>query len=326
MKRLITNCTKHNKKQKLPDSKLCKIIDTIYIKQPRNIIQTPCGKFLIGIEGDSIYKYCLETKQKFRIAGSVNNSGHQNGPRDESRFHWPCGLTLSKNLKTLFVSDSFNHVIRVVCVETGITTTFARQVGKPNHVDGPKEKACFICPRKLKLSPDGNTLLVSDLRHLCSICIATGQVRTIDKFHNQIRYFTFSSDGKHVYILINRIFRFNLETGESELILKCKVCNGMDISKNGQLLFVSSKLSRYIKVINLVTNKVIDTITLPWHFKSHNLLLSTNNKHLYVCCNYNNKIIILDISKYCSNFKTFTQSQLSKYSFLYRAVVKRLKI
>jgi hypothetical protein len=40
---------------------------------------TSCGKFLIGMEGHSIFRYCLETKQKIRIAGCVNTVGYQDG-------------------------------------------------------------------------------------------------------------------------------------------------------------------------------------------------------------------------------------------------------
>jgi hypothetical protein len=52
MKRIFYKDEKHNKKHKLPkNSEKYEIIDTIYnIKQPSCIIQTPCGKFLIGTE------------------------------------------------------------------------------------------------------------------------------------------------------------------------------------------------------------------------------------------------------------------------------------
>jgi hypothetical protein len=41
------------------------------------------------------------------------------------------------------------------------------------------------------------------------------------------------------------------------------------------------------------------------------------------CLKYQIKIKICDISKYCTNFKTFLQLQLFKHSLLSRAVVKR---
>jgi DNA-binding beta-propeller fold protein YncE len=325
MKRLRTNDTKHNKKQKL--STKCKILDTIEnIKRPRGIIKTPCGKFLIGTEGHSIYRCNLETKQKFRIAGSVNKSGHQNGPRDEARFHCPTSLTLSKDLKTLFFSDVINSVIRAICVGTGVTITFAGQVGIYDIVDGPKEKACFKFPRKLKLSPDGNTLYVVDDYKLRTICIATGQVDTIHTFKNEILNLTVSPDGKHVYICHwVQVLKFNLETNKSEIISKGETGYfGCKLSKDGQLLFISNRRSKEIIIVNFVTNQVIDTITL--YFKPAMLTISTNGKQLFVCCYFTRNIQVLDISEYCTNFKTFLQLQLSKHSFLPRPVIKRFSI
>jgi DNA-binding beta-propeller fold protein YncE len=322
MKRSITNDAKQNKKQKL--STKCEILDTIDINRTRSIIQTPCGKFLIGVEGHSIFRYCLKTKQKIRIAGSIDQSGFKDGTRDKSRFNYPQDLILSKYLKTLFVSDTCNNVIRAICIVTGVTTTFAGQVGKSCNVDGPKENACFRSPRALKLSPDGNTLFVADSYKLRTICITTGQVNTICTKYKFIQDFTFSPDSKHVINChSNQVFKFHLETCKSEFILKDQGFIGCDISKDG-ILFISNYLDKCIQVVDIVTNKVIDTIETP--FKPRNIIITTNDKQLYVSCYNVNKIQVLDISKFCTNFKTFLQSQLAKHSFLSQAVVKRMLI
>jgi DNA-binding beta-propeller fold protein YncE len=314
----------------MTDLKKCKIIDTIEnIKRPRGIIQTPCGTFLIITEGSSLIKYCLETKQKIRITGGVNRWGHQDGTRDESIFNCPQGLTLSKDLKTLFVVDRCNCVIRAICVQTGITTTFAGKVGVQQHVDGPKEKACFKLLITLKLSPDCKTLIVPDYNKLRTICIATAQVDTIDTFgtfYNNINDFVLSPDGKHIYICNGyNILKYNLEkTRKSEIVLEeDQGVLGCDISKNGQFMFIVNEY-KHIKVVNLATDEVINTITIT--FKPPRMSISTNGKQLYICDDQNNKIQVLDISKYCTNFKIFLKSQLTKYSFLPRAVVKRISI
>jgi DNA-binding beta-propeller fold protein YncE len=306
----------------MSDSKECKIIDSIDVTKPSCIIQTSCGKFLIWIEGNSIFIYCFETEQKFRIAGSVDQLGYQDGTRDESRFNSPYGLTLSKDLKTLYVSDTWSRVIRVICVQTGMTTTFAGQVGKWDHIDGPKEKACFGFPRNLQLSPDENTLYVSDDSKLRTICIATGQVDTIHTFENNIYKFELCSGGKHVYICHwEQVLKYNLETGKSEIIFKGEDFVGCELSKDGQLLFIASYENKCIQVVNIVTNKVIDTIFVC--IEPTKLTISTNGKQLFVC-DYNNEMIkVFDISKYCTNFKTFLQSQFFKQSFLFRSLIKR---
>jgi DNA-binding beta-propeller fold protein YncE len=323
MKRSKTTDTKHNKKQKLSIiSEACKIIDTIDVTKPSCIIETPCGKFLIGIEGHSIFRYCLETKQNFRIAGCVNTRGYQDGTRDEARFKWPYGLTLSKDLKTLFVADDYNGVIRAICVQTGITTTFAGQFDIYDCVDGPKEKAYFEYPKSLKLSPDGNTLYVGDYFKLRTICIETGQVNTIGTFKNKIPDFTFSSDSKHVFIFHwTQVLKYNLETGKSEIVLEgFDEFFGCGISKDGQFLFITSYENKCIQVFNIVTNKVIDTIFVC--IKPTKLTVSTKSKQLYVYNGKRDKVQVIDISKHCTNFKIFIQLQLFKHSFLPRQVIR----
>jgi hypothetical protein len=321
MKRSITNDTKQNKKQKLLDLKDFKI-DTFDIPYLKSTIQTPCNKFLIGIEDYSIVRYCLETKQKVRIVEYICEKGYKDGTRDESRCYCPTSLTLSKDLKTLFVSDILSYVIRAICVETGITKTFTGQVGKREHVDGPKEKVCFSYPRYLKLSPDGNTLYVADGKSIRTICVKTGQVDTMHTFIRQIHDVIISSDSKHIYICHwNKFIKFNLETGQSEIVLKGFGFNGCDISKDGQFLFIANWEQKYIQIFNLVTNHVIDTITTP--FKPTKICILKYYQLKIRSTRHEYKTRVLDISKYCTNFKTFMQLQLVKHSFLPRQVIKR---
>jgi DNA-binding beta-propeller fold protein YncE len=289
-----------------------------YIINLKCIIETPCGKYLIWIEGHSIFRYCLKSKQKFRIAGSVKQIGYQDGTRDESRFDLPYGLTLSKNGETLFVTDTYNGVIRAICVVTGVTTTFAGQVDICAQVDGPKENACFIRPKVLKLSPDGNTLYIADYKCLRAICIETGQVNTIHTFENEIQDFTLSPGSNCIYICHNNKFsKYNLKTWQ--IVLKVNSYEVCAFSKNGQLLFVSDYFYNRIKVVNLATMNIIELLT---SFNSDKLTIVRNI--LYILDFNQNKIQVVDISKYYINFKTFIQQQLFKNSFLPRQVIKHV--
>jgi hypothetical protein len=114
--------------------------------------------------------------------------------------------------------------------------------------------------------------------------------------------------------------KINLDTQKSNIILKGKGYINC-LSNDGQLLFISNFLKGCIKVFNLVTNEVIGTITTPCNpFK---ITIVTNT--LYIC-EFKKLIQVLDISNYYSNFKTFAQLQLSKYSFLPRKVIKSFSI
>jgi DNA-binding beta-propeller fold protein YncE len=279
---------------------------------------------LIGVEGHSIFRYCLETKQKFRIAGSVYLYGHQDGTRDKSRFHYPSSLTLSKDCKTLFVADKLNCVIRAICIKTGVITTFAGQVGKPNRVDGPKEKDFLAVPSVLKLSPDGNTLFVADSHCLRTICIATRQVKT--NYHyditNALYNFTFFPDGKNIMICdcVN-YFKYNIENRSKTLLKYGSGYSHCEFSKHGELLFVSN-YNKHIRVIDIATETVICTLSTIYNAAAFTSIAN----RLYARDYVNNIIYIHNIFEYYTNFKTFIHLQLSKHSFLSRAVIKRFSI
>jgi DNA-binding beta-propeller fold protein YncE len=290
--------------------KECKIIDSIDTVHSTRIISTPCEKFLIGTEGHSIFRYCLETKQKFRIAGSVSQHGYKDGTRDESRFKSPTSLALSKTCKTLYVADAFNNVIRAICVDTGITTTFTKDLDIPSEI---------------KLSLNGNILYVKDCYKLRTIRIETGQVDTLLEYKIDIPDFALSPDGKHIYLCFEtKILKFDINTQEIDIIFKGNGFCRYDISKNGQLLFVSNPIYKRIRIFDIVQKRIFGVINIL--FEPSYLFISKNEKQLYVSDNNNCKIQVFDISKYYTNFKTFTHAQFLKHSFLPRQVVESFSI
>jgi DNA-binding beta-propeller fold protein YncE len=302
--------------------KKCQIIDIINQKIT-NFIQTPCGKFLIGFEGQSIVRYNLETEQKYRIAGSIDQSGFKDGTRDESRFNYPQDLILSKDLKTLFVSDTNNLFIRAICVQSGITTTIYSQIELNNFIWKPKKNSVFSKPTTLTFTPDSKTLLVTDWEILRSICMETGQIDTICTCEDSICNVIFFPDGKHIFIeTFDQILKYNLETREFEIILNNIDVNGCYLSKDGQFLFLSDYHRKLINVINIATN---DVDTIVTNFNPRIVTKTTNEKRLYVnnVSFVKNEVVVLDISEYCTNFKTFTQLQLAKHSFLPRIFITR---
>jgi DNA-binding beta-propeller fold protein YncE len=274
----------------------CKFIDA---QRPISTIATRYGKFLIIVEATKIFRYDLETGHKNEIT------------QNKYIFNNPKGLTFSKDFKTLFVVDSVNGIIYAICVQTGETTILAKLSCQHSE--------------SLQLSPDGKTLYLVDCDKLITICIATGQVDKIQKFENYIHDITLSPDGKHIYVsYFDRVLKFNIETCKVELVFDESASvnnnnnfNSLHLSNNDHLLFVSNHEGSVINIINISSNDQIDQIKC---FEPCNITCSDGK--LYIC-NYNdNFIYIIDISKYCTNFKTFTQLQLSKYSFLPRQVIE----
>ncbi len=76
-------------------------------------------------------------------------------------FDRPTGIAISKNGKTLYVADSFNHRIRTVDVATGKTKLLAGS-GISGMKDGVGSAARFKRPSNLLLDKNGLTLYVVD--------------------------------------------------------------------------------------------------------------------------------------------------------------------
>ncbi len=59
-----------------------------------------------------------------QIAGS-GKRGFADGTLDDARFHFPQGLALAPDRKTLYVADQGNHALRAIALDTGMVRTVA---------------------------------------------------------------------------------------------------------------------------------------------------------------------------------------------------------
>ena len=62
------------------------------------------------------------------IAGS-GRYGYKDGIGMEAEFNYPCGITISRDGKDLFVADSENKCIRKISLVDGTTSTIAGEPG-----------------------------------------------------------------------------------------------------------------------------------------------------------------------------------------------------
>ena len=108
-----------------------------------------------------------------------NSSGSSNGVGSAAAFYRPYGITVDGAAGKLFVSDSFNNLIRAIVVATGSVTTLA---GKPTagRADATGSAAAFNEPRGITFNGIG-TVYVADYtnRLIRSIVVATGVVTTL---------------------------------------------------------------------------------------------------------------------------------------------------
>jgi DNA-binding beta-propeller fold protein YncE len=298
----------------MSEQKGCKIINTISAQMSKFTIVSPNNKVLIGIEGHSIFKYCLITKRKCRLVGSVYGKGCIDGHKHESKFNTPKGLVLSKDGSALYVSDSNNHRIRKVCLKTYITTTISN-----------------LCdfPSVLKMSVDGNLLYVVDMNTIQEINLLSQQSRKLVVCgDNPIISMEICPNGKDILFgTPTKMCKINISQEKDHIINICRqfsnfIIHNYTISLNFQFVFITTNNDRYITVLNIADYSVFHRIHLD--FEPHQITLDNNS--LYIVQNENSDIIIIDIPNIIKDFKMSIQSAIHNYSYLSRGVIKRLSI
>jgi len=204
-----------------------------------NIVSTPEGDFkptaitydgdnFYASQGDSVCKINISSGTSFIIAGNYSREGFADGKGDDARFNTPTFLV--RNKKYLYVSDTLNHTIRQIDIDSGEVTTIAGKAGMEGFVDGKGHDARFNQPSGIVT--DGKNLYVADTENhiIRKITIKTGEVSTIagtpgvsgdddgigstSKFNNPSGMAT---DGKNLYISdsTNRLIRkLSLSNGE----------------------------------------------------------------------------------------------------------------
>ena len=108
---------------------------------------------------------------KSGVAGSVNANG------TAARFNHPAGVVVDR-YGNVFVSDSFNHVIRKI-KPNGDVTTFAGKPGVSGSVNGIGTSARFKFPRGLTVDADFNFYVADTGNHTIRKMSVDGDVYTL---------------------------------------------------------------------------------------------------------------------------------------------------
>jgi sugar lactone lactonase YvrE len=114
-------------------------------------------------------------------AAGDHAGGYQDGNASTSLFSRPQGIALDSSRGLVYISDAWNHRIRVFDAEQGTVSTLAG-TGEAGHADGPGLTAArFNFPRGLALSLDARTLYVADgdNHRVRSVDVSTGDARTL---------------------------------------------------------------------------------------------------------------------------------------------------
>ena len=112
------------------------------------------------------------------LAGT-GSAGFADGVGDAAELFYPQGIALDDGL--LYVTDTFNHVIRTVDVDTGEVLTIAGSAGERGFADGDAESSRFAGPRGIALDADGNIYVAdSENNAIRLIDAADGSVSTLE--------------------------------------------------------------------------------------------------------------------------------------------------
>ena len=125
---------------------------------PKGITTDGVSLFLADSNNHTIRKIDIATGVVSTLAGTAGKKGGHDGIGSAARFNRPFGMTTDG--KNLYVTDSNNHTVRQIDIDTGTVTTLAGKVGEVGYVDGKGKRARFFIPEGITVY--GNNLYVSD--------------------------------------------------------------------------------------------------------------------------------------------------------------------
>ncbi|MFH1171391.1 MAG: beta-propeller fold lactonase family protein [bacterium] len=139
-----------------PDVFTSRVAGCAYFDRPTGLALTKDGKtlYVADASNNRIRKINLQTKTTALIAGS-GKAGFVNGVGKKAVFNGPSALALSRDGKSLFVTDKYNHTIRQIVLATKTVTTLAGD-GRPGYREGIFGKARFSIPEFLTTDAKGN--------------------------------------------------------------------------------------------------------------------------------------------------------------------------
>ena len=125
---------------------------------PKGITTDGTSLFVTDLNNHTIRKIDIASGVVTTFAGMAGKKGSTDGKGAVARFNRPYGITTDG--ESLYVTDSNNHSIRQIDIESSVVTTIAGVVGEVGYVDGVGKHARFFIPEGI--TTDGENLYVSD--------------------------------------------------------------------------------------------------------------------------------------------------------------------
>jgi hypothetical protein len=154
----------------------------VRLYNPYAVNISPDGTFAVIADSYNhmVRHIVLSTVSVQPIAGNGDAAGSVDSLSTNSKFNFPCGLTISPNSVFALVADSNNNLIRSIVISTVSVSTLAGLALSSGSTNGIGTNAKFNNPFGVIISPDGSAAFVTDtINHLIRrIDIATAAVTT----------------------------------------------------------------------------------------------------------------------------------------------------
>lgn len=247
---------------------------------PKGITTDGIHLYVADLNNHVIRKIEIATGKVTTLAGLAGKPGSADGKGSAARFNRPYGV--STDGTNLYVSDSNNHSIRQIEIESGTVTTIAGVPGEVGYTDGPLKSARFFIPEGI--TTDGSTLYVSDTHNhsIRKIDLESNQVTTIagqsgapgmvDEMAGRARFYYpkgMTTDGRNLYVVDfgnHRVRRISLNTGSvstlaggeemrelatAESVEQVRFNYPTGITSDGRNLYVVDTFNRTVRKISL---------------------------------------------------------------------------
>jgi hypothetical protein len=194
---------------------------------PKGITSDGLSLYITDLNNHTIRKVDIASGIVTTFAGVAGKKGSSDGKGSAARFNRPYGITTDG--ERLYVTDSNNHSIRQIDIETGVVSTIAGVVGEVGYIDGVGKRARFFIPEGI--TTDGENLYVSDTHNhsIRKIELDSGVVTTfaglsgapgfLDSTGTKARFSYpkgITTDGRNLYLVDfgnHRVRKITLNTG-----------------------------------------------------------------------------------------------------------------
>ena len=254
---------------------------------PKGIATDGISLYLADLNNHTIRKIDIESGMVTTIAGMAGKKGSNDGKGAAARFNRPYGITTDGT--SLYVTDSNNHTIRQIDIESAMVSTIAGGVGEVGYMNGSAKKARFFIPEGI--TTDGTNLYVADTHNhsirqielesdvVTTIAGLSGSPGFADDARANARFSYpkgITTDGRNLYVVDfgnHRVRKIVINSGVVTTLAGSDVSeNSSDeqgeaarfnyptgITSDGRNLYVVDTFNRTVRKI-VIANSVVSTI------------------------------------------------------------------